>query len=259
MSDLVRVTRDGHVVTVMLNRPEAANSFSRAMLDAFASAVDALAGDGDARVVVVTAAGDKVFSAGADLKERAGMSPDEVRAVVTQIRETIGAVAALPMPTVAAISGAALGGGTELALACDIRLASSAATMGLTETSLAIIPGGGGTQRLARLVGPGRAKELILTARRIDAAEAFAIGLVQEIVEPEDLRARAAELASAIAANGPIAVRAAKEAIDRGLDLPLDDALRLETELYGSTIDTRDRLEGLAAFKEKRPPEYRGE
>lgn len=259
MSDLVRVTRDGHVVTVMLNRPEAANSFSRAMLDAFASAVDALAGDGEARAVVVTAAGEKVFSAGADLKERAGMSPDEVRAVVTQIRETIGAVAALPMPTVAAISGAALGGGTELALACDIRLASSAATMGLTETSLAIIPGGGGTQRLARLVGPGRAKELIFTARRIDAAEAFAIGLVQEIVEPDHLRARAAELASAIAANGPVAVRAAKEAIDRGLDLPLDDALRLETELYGSTIDTKDRLEGLAAFREKRAPEYRGE
>lgn len=259
MSDLVRVTRDGHVVTVMLNRPEAANSFSRAMLDAFASAVDALGGDGDARAVVVTAAGEKVFSAGADLKERAGMSPDEVRAVVTQIRESIGAVAALPIPTVAAINGAALGGGTELALACDIRLASSTATMGLTETSLAIIPGGGGTQRLARLVGPGRAKELIFTARRIDTAEAFAIGLVQEIVEPEHLRARAAELASAIAANGPVAVRAAKEAIDRGLDLPLDDALRLETELYGRTIDTKDRLEGLAAFKEKRAPEYRGE
>ena len=258
MNDLVRVERDGYVVTLTLNRPEAANSFSRAMLDAFGSAVATLAGDGDARAVVVTATGEKAFCAGADLKEREAMSPAEVRAVVTRIRESISALAALPIPTVAAINGAALGGGTELALACDFRLASSTATLGLTETSLAIIPGGGGTQRLARLVGPGRAKELIFTARRIDAAEAFGIGLVEELVEPEHLRARAAELASAIAANGPIAVRAAKEAIDRGLDLPLAEALQLETDLYGRTIDTTDRLEGLAAFREKRAPDYRG-
>jgi enoyl-CoA hydratase/carnithine racemase len=131
--------------------------------------------------------------------------------------------------------------------------------MGLTETSLAIIPGGGGTQRLARLIGPGRAKELIFTARRIDAEEAFHIGLVQEVVEPDHLLARAHELAATIAANGPIAVRAAKEAIDRGAELALDEALRLETELYARTIGTKDRVEGLAAFREKRKPEYRGE
>lgn len=187
------------------------------------------------------------------------MPPDEVRAVVDRIRGMIDAVARLPVPVIAAVNGAAFGGGLELALACDVRLASSSASMGLTETSLAIIPGGGGTQRLARLVGPGRAKELIFAARRLSAEEAFRIGLVQEVVEPDHLLARASELAATIAANGPVAVRAAKEAVDRGLELSMADGLALEGELYERTIDTKDRLEGLAAFREKRTPEYRGD
>lgn len=252
------MVRDGDVVTVTLARPDAANSFSRAMLEELWAAGASVADDASVRAVIFTGAGEKAFCAGADLKERASMTPDEVVATVTLIRETISAVARLPMPTIAAINGAALGGGTELALACDIRLASSTATMGLTETTLAIIPGGGGTQRLARLVGPGRAKELIFTGRRITAGDALTYGIVEEVCAPEDLRGRALELARTIARNGPIAVRAAKEAIDRGGDLPLDEALRLETTLYARTIETEDRTEGLQAFAEKRAPVYRG-
>lgn len=257
MADELLVARDGWVTTITLNRPDAANSFNRALLEAVRDEVARLRDD-DARAVIVTGAGPKVFCAGADLKERAGMSPDEVRAFIQTIRDTLTAVARLPMPTIAAINGAALGGGTELALACDIRIAAENATMGLTETTLAIIPGGGGTQRLPRLVGPARAKEMILTGRRVDATEAHAIGLASEVVAADALLARARQVAGRIAANGPIAVRAAKEAIDRGLELPIDDALGIESQLYERTIDTRDRIEGLEAFKGKRPPSYEG-
>ena len=186
------------------------------------------------------------------------MAADEVRDFIETIRDTLTGIAKLPQATIAAVNGHALGGGTELALACDIRVAARGATLGLTETTLAIIPGGGGTQRLPRLVGPGRAKDLILTGRRVDADEAARIGLVGETVDPDELMARAREIAERIAANGPIAVRAAKEAIDQGLELPLEEALRLESRLYERTIDTEDRIEGLAAFREKRAPTYEG-
>lgn len=187
------------------------------------------------------------------------MSVEDVRRYIETIRDTLQQVATLPQPTIAAINGAAFGGGLELALACDLRIAAAGAHMGLTETSLGIIPGGGGTQRLARLVGPGRAKELILSARRVSAADAARFGLVEEVVDPTDFGRRVRALAQAIADNAPIAVRAAKEAIDRGLELPLLEGLALETSLYGRTLNTRDRLEGLRAFAEKRRPEYRGD
>ena len=254
----VDITRDGHVVTVTLCRPDAANAIDRAMLDALDEVVASLRADEDARAVIVTGAGPKAFCAGADLKERAGMGDDEVRSHVDRIRASVDGVACLPMPTIAAINGAAFGGGLELALACDLRIASETAHMGLTETSLAIIPGGGGTQRLPRLIGPARAKELIFTAARIDAGRAASLGLVNEVVAADALAGRARELAEAIAANGPIAVRAAKEAIDRGSALDLSEALALEGELYARTIETEDRAEGLTAFREKRPPTYRG-
>ncbi|HEX9712430.1 MAG TPA: enoyl-CoA hydratase-related protein [Actinomycetota bacterium] len=257
MPEPLLVARQGWVTTLTINRPEVANALTMEGLLALRDAVEKLAGD-DARAVVITGAGEKAFCAGADLKERAGMRPDQVRTFIQTIRETLTAVSRLPQATIAAINGAALGGGTELALACDIRVAASNATMGLTETTLAIIPGGGGTQRLPRLVGAGRAKEMILTGRRVDASEALRIGLVEEVVEPGELLARARKIAELIASNGPIAVRAAKEAIDRGLELPLDDALRLESDLYDRTIDTEDRTEGLTAFREKRAPNYKG-
>lgn len=259
MSDTLRVERDGHIATLTLNRPEAGNSLSRELLAALSLEVERLTSDRAVRAVIVTGAGEKVFCAGADLKERATMTPEQTLATVTSIRHTITALANLPMPVIAAVNGAALGGGTELALAADIRLAAETASLGLTETSLGIIPGGGGTQRLPRLVGPGRAKELIFTARRIPATEALEIGLIEEVVDPALLVARAHELARRIASNGPIAVRLAKAAVTKGLELPLNDALLLETELYEQTIDTKDRLEGLSAFREKRDPVYRGE
>jgi methylglutaconyl-CoA hydratase len=260
MSEAASLERgpDG-VYTFTLNRPEAMNALNGELVEALHATAVSLRDDPAARVVIFTAAGNRAFSAGADLKERAGLGTDEVVAAVSAIARAMEAIGAIPVPTIAAINGAALGGGMELALACDIRVASSSATLGLTETTLAIIPGGGGTQRLPRLAGPGRAKELIFTGRRISAAEALAYGIVEEVVAPDELRARALELARRIAANGPVAVRAAKEAIARGLEMALTESLALETELYGRTVPTADRLEGLAAFGEKRTPLYRGE
>jgi enoyl-CoA hydratase/carnithine racemase len=168
-------------------------------------------------------------------------------------------VETMPQPTVAVINGFAFGGGMELALACDLRVATESALLGLTETSLAIIPGAGGTQRLPRLVGKSRAKDLILTARRLDVAEAVSMGLVNRSAPKGHLEDVALEVAGQIALNGPVAIKAAKEAIDRGSDLPLAEGLEIEAECYSRTLTTTDRLEALAAFAEKRKPEFRGE
>jgi enoyl-CoA hydratase/carnithine racemase len=257
MAEPAVTLQTGRVATITFNRPEAANCLNRAALGDLAGAIAAVRDDPAVRAVVLTGDGDKAFCAGADLKERAGMSDDEVRDFISTIRDTLTALQNLPQPVVAAINGGAFGGGCEAALACDIRVMAETATIGLTETSLAIIPGGGGTQRLPRLVGLGRALELILTARRIDASEALMIGLVQEV--SAHAKTRAHEIAERIAANGPVAVRAAKEAILAGADLPLQEALRLESKLYERTLGTADRWEGLKAFVEKRKPEYKGE
>ncbi len=252
-------TELGPVAIITLDREDAANAMSRGLLDGLFEAIEAVAEDEGVRAVVITGAGSKAFCAGADLKERAGMDDDEVVENITTIRETLSSLANLVIPTVAAINGVAFGGGCELALACDIRVMADDARIGLTETSLGIIPGGGGTQRLPRLVGRGRAMWMIAQAARITAAEALEFGLVEEIAPQSDVVARARAIAGRIAANGPIAVQTAKEAVVRGLELPLDEALPLETELYQRTIGTKDRLEGLAAFREKRAPVYRGE
>ena len=257
MADPIRVER-GRVTTITIDRPDAANALDRPALAALADAIRSTSGDLEARAVVVTGAGGKAFCAGADLKERATMDVDEVRDYIALVRDTITSVERLPQPVVAAINGGAYGGGAELAMACDIRVMVDGATIGLTETGLGIIPGGGGTQRLPRIVGRARALELIATARRVGAPEALAIGLVHEVVPAGDVLARAREIAETIAANAPVAVRAAKEAVLRGLDLPIDDALRLESELYERTLMTDDRLEGLAAFRERRRPNYKG-
>ncbi|MGH2829806.1 MAG: enoyl-CoA hydratase-related protein [Actinomycetota bacterium] len=258
MADTVRLDL-GQIATITLDRAGAANCLSRATLAGLSAAIGDVTADSSTRAVILTGAGDKAFCAGADLKERAGMSDAEVRDFVRMIRDTATALSRVPAPTIAAINGIAFGGGCELALACDVRVIDERAQIGLTETSLGIVPGGGGTQRLPRLIGPARAIELIVAAKRVDAAEALRIGLVNEVAPAGGALKAATAIAERIAANAPIAVRAAKEAAWRGLELPLDDGLALETSLYERCLGTKDRIEGLAAFREKRPPVYTGE
>jgi enoyl-CoA hydratase/carnithine racemase len=234
------------------------NAISRAALAEFEERVARVSRGHETRVVVLTGAGDRAFCAGADLKERAGMSDVEVRAFLAQLGRCFRAMERSDCVFIAAINGAALGGGTEIALACDFRVAAPTAELGLTEVQLGIIPGGGGTQRLPRLVGPARAKDLILTGRRINAAEALAIGLVHRLAPEGRLLEVAFGLAELVAANAPLAVAAAKHAIDEGLSLGLDEALALEQRQYETVLASEDRLEGLAAFAEKRPPRFRG-
>lgn len=247
------------IATITLNRPEAANALSLQLLYELQAAMDGIKYDRSIRCVIITGTGVKAFCAGADLKERAGMNPMQVHQTVSLIRESIDAVERLPQPVIAAVNGAAFGGGTELALACDIRIAAEGAKFGLTETALGIIPGAGGTQRLPRLIGKGRAKELIFTARRIDAIEALAIGLVEYVVPAESLMDKALKIAGQIARNAPIAIVQAKLAIDKGCDLDLRSGLSIEQRAYEVTISTKDRMEGLQAFKEKRSPNFKGE
>jgi enoyl-CoA hydratase/carnithine racemase len=256
---LVLITRDDDVVTWTLNRPQALNAFDRPLLAALGAATDAVRGDRSVRAVVVTGAGDKAFSAGADLKERQGMTLDETRAFVRRISSTFDAVAQLPCPTIAAVNGVAFGGGMELALACDLRVLAEHATIGLTETSVGIMPGAGGTQRLPRLVGPARAKELVFTARRLDAGEALAWGIANRVVPGAQTVTAARELGRAVARNAPLAVRQAKTALDAALDVALAAGLEIEQKAYEPLLHTRDRREGLQAFADKRPPVYRGD
>jgi len=256
--ELLAESADG-VCTITLNRPGSMNSLNLRTVEALAAAVAALRFDRAARVVVITGAGEKAFCSGADLKERATLSPDQVRRFIATIRDTFTAIEALPQPVIAAVNGVALGGGTELALACDLRVASDRATLGLTEVKLAIIPGAGGTQRLPRLVGKGRAMELILTGRSIGAAEALAIGLVNRVAPAGELMEAARKLAGEMLSAGPIALQQAKRAIHQGFETDLATGLALETAAYEAVIPTKDRMEGLAAFAGKRKPVYTGE
>jgi enoyl-CoA hydratase/carnithine racemase len=234
------------------------NSLNFALLSALAAEIDAVRFRADVRVLVLTGAGGKAFCAGADLKERAGLSPEEVRRYIYTIRNLFTAIEYLNKPVIAAVNGIALGGGTELALASDIRVVAATASLGLTETRLAIIPGAGGTQRLPRLVGKGKAKELIFTGRRVDAVEALAIGLANKICEPSELLAECRNMAAMICETGPIAIEQAKYAINHGLETDLQTGLAIESNAYWVCIPTEDRLEGLTAFREKRKPVYKG-
>jgi enoyl-CoA hydratase/carnithine racemase len=257
---LLRELHDG-IMVLTINRPEALNCFDMSLLATFGKAVEAIAFDRDVKVVIVTGSteGKNAFSTGADLKERAGMTPDQVKIYIQTIRNLFTAVEELPKPVIAAVNGYAFGGGLELALACDIRIAASGAIVGLTETSLAVIPGAGGTQRLPRVVGIPRAKEMIFRARRITAQEGLEIGLFLEVVEPDRLINRSLELAREISANGPVALAQAKYAINKGAEVSLPMGLAIESNAYAVTIPTKDRTEGLTAFREKRKPVYTGE
>jgi len=254
----VRIDRHGAVAWVTIERPEAMNALSGAVLTGLEEAATALAADPAVRLVAVTGAGDRAFSAGADLKERRGMTEEQTRERIDLINRCFTTWSRLPKVTVAAINGAAFGGGMELALACDVRIAAEHAVFAQTEVRLGILPGAGGTQRLPRLVGAARAKELILLGRRISAARAREIGLVSEVVPAGGLHAAVEALAAELVDCAPISVAQAKAAIDGGMDLSLDEGLALERRCYEVTLGTEDRLEGRRAFAEKRAPTFQG-
>jgi enoyl-CoA hydratase/carnithine racemase len=257
-SRLVLVEQRGGVVFVTLNRPEAMNALSRGLVTALAETLQSLRALPELRALILMGAGSKAFSAGADLKERRAMTRDQSRQVLGELNALMDQVAAFPVPVIAALNGVALGGGFELALACDLRIAAEGAQMGLVEVRLGIIPGAGGTQRLARVAGAAVAKELILTGRRIGAARARELGLVSQVVAAPELAAAAARLAAEIAEGGPLAVAQAKRAIDGGLLLPLKEGLALEQACYEVVLASEDRQEGLQAFAEKRRPLFKG-
>src|SRR5690625_1700101 len=248
---------DKKIAIITLNRTKAAYSLSIKMLDELNEQLNTIKDNPQITTTIFIGAGDKVFCAGADLKERETMSETVAIRTVQYIGETINRIAKLPMPTIAAMNGVAVGGGLELALACDLRIAGEQISLGLTETSLAIIPGAGGTQRLARLIGPGLAKRLIYTAERISGQEAYQLGIVEYITEHNVLN-QALEIAKQINDNGHVALRHAKIAIDHGLQTDLATGLTIEHLAYKETLTTEDRLEGLQAFKEKRRPNYKG-
>ncbi|MGH7298212.1 MAG: enoyl-CoA hydratase-related protein [Polyangiaceae bacterium] len=255
----IRVDQRGAVAVWTIDRPDRANALSRATLLAFGKLAREVAANPSVRAVVVTGAGDKAFCAGADLKERQGMSENDVRVQVQLYRSELGPLDRSPKPVVAAINGAALGGGLELALCCDLRVAAPHAVLGLPETTLGIIPGAGGTQRLPRVVGEARAKEMILLGRRLTAGEALAWGLVNRVAAAgKSVVDDAIEWIAPIADGAPIAQTAALEAIDRALDVTLELGLELERVSYDRTIVSEDRREALAAFAEKRKPRFQG-
>ncbi|GLO66347.1 MULTISPECIES: enoyl-CoA hydratase [Oceanobacillus] len=243
---------------ITLQRPSAANALSQNLLNEFNQLLDDIEQNKMIRCVIVTGAGTKAFCAGADLKERKGMSDDQVIQAVKRIGETINRIEKLQIPVIAAINGVALGGGLELALACDIRIAAENTKLGLTETSLAIIPGAGGTQRLPRTIGVGHAKRLIYSAVPITTEEALRLHLIERSVNEDKLIDEALQLAKRISSNGPLAVQLAKNAINNGLDTTLEKGLEMEHLSYQKVIPTQDRLEGLQAFAEKRKPDYQG-
>lgn len=250
--------KENNIGYVTINRAEALNCFNYPALHELQEVTDAISLDPDVRVVIFTGAGGKSFSAGADLKERKILTENEVRRNVKAIRNVFNSIADLPQPTIAAVNGYALGGGFELMIACDFAIAAKGVIMGLTETSWAIIPGAGGTQRLPRLVGEMKAKELIFTAKRFTVEEGLALGVVLQVIEQENLFTACEQLAAAMMKNGPIAIKQAKYAISQGMNTDLQTGLALESKAYELTIPTEDRLEALHAFSEKRSPVFSG-
>ncbi|HYM38776.1 MAG TPA: enoyl-CoA hydratase/isomerase family protein [Thermoplasmata archaeon] len=254
-SSLVRVERRGPIAVATLNRPEKHNAMSLEMKDAVVAALRELEADASVRVIVVTGAGDKAFVAGADIAEFQGRTLTEQQRMY-QEGTVYDAVDRVAKPLIARIDGFCFGGGLELALACDIRIASERSVFGQSEVNIGIIPGGGGSQRLPRLVGLGTALKLTLTGDRIDAAEALRIGLVDEVVAHPALDRRVDEIASRIASKSAVAVRLAKAAVKASARLPLDQGLRYEQTLFGLVFASADKEEGVRAFLEKRAPRW---
>ena len=259
MTQLVRFELlEGSIGLITLSRPEAANAMSVQLLHELSDTLDQINGDPAVRVVLLTGAGEKAFCAGADLKERKGMSDRQVKQIVQLIGATVAKVETLAQPVIAVLNGVAFGGGLELALACDLRIAATHVKLGLTETSLGIIPGAVGTQRLPRLIGLGKAKELIYTARRLSAKEAEKYGIIEYVYEGHEVLDKAQQLALEMAKNAPLSLVQAKVAINQGVEVDLATGLKIESLAYSALIPTEDRLEGLLAFQEKRAPQYSG-
>src|SRR3954470_2026908 len=254
----IRVTRHDHVVEIELNRPDALNALSTALAREVVDVTSEIARTVDARAVVLTAAGDRAFCVGADLKERNAMSDDDLRAQRVVFRAAFGGVLQLPQPVVAAVHGFALGGGCELALSCDIVVGDETAVLGLPEVTIGLVPGGGGTQLALRRLGAGRAADVVLTGRRIPAGEAHALGLLDRLVPAGSARAAALELAQQIAGNSPVATRAAKRALRDGWGLDYAAAMDVEDTAWRAAAFSSDRKEGIAAFNDKRPPQWPG-
>jgi len=255
----VRVDRHGdHVAEVVLDRPEAMNAVSTALATELADVTRQLAADRSVRAVVLSSSAAKAFCVGADLKERNTFTDDELRLHRDVTRGAYRGVLDLPVPAIAAVAGYALGGGCEIALSCDLIVADTTAVLGLPEVSVGVIPGGGGTQLLTRRLGWSRAADLVFTARRVDAAEAHRLGLVDRVVDAGTARAAALEIATTIAGHSPVGVRNAKRAMRLGLDVDLATGLEVEDGAWRATAFSRDRAEGVRAFAEKRRPDWPG-
>jgi len=257
MAEILVEEKNG-VVWVTLNRPEVRNALSRDVNLQLTEIATGFEQRDDVRAVVLTGAGDKAFCAGADLKERKGVSANETAPYLNAIAGAIESWGAIKQPTLCLMNGSAYGGGLEIAMACDFRVLVDGAEVGLTEVRLGIMPGAGGTQRMPRLIGEARAKELIMLGRRIPASRALEVGLVSSVVPRDKLRAAADAIIADLIACAPISVASAKSAIERGYGRPLAEALEIERECYERTLFSEDRDEGLAAFAEGRPPQYKG-
>lgn len=249
----VEIQKNGKTAVLTINRPEALNALNSQVLNDLKAALDELKKEADLRCLIITGAGPKSFVAGADIGEMYTMNPKKGEAFGIAGNKVMSQVASFPCPVIAAVNGYALGGGFELALACDLRLASEKARFAFPETGLGITPGFGGTQRLARLVGPALASELIFTGRTVKADEALAKGMVSQVCAPEELLDKAQELADTIAGRAPIAIRQAKKAIRGGLDLTLEKGLDYESECFGECFDSEDQKNAMKAFVEKQP------
>ena len=256
---MIILNKEQAIATITLNRPQAANALNKHLLEQLKETFISLRYDRQVRCIIITGSGEKVFCAGADLKERQELPESEIRHAVSQIGQTFSLIETLPQPVIASINGLAFGGGMELALACDIRIASTNASFSLPETSLGIIPGAGGTQRLPRLIGIAKAKEFIFTGKRMNAIDAEKLGLITKAVSPSELAEETKHMAQSMIRNAPIALAEAKKAIHYGMQTDLQTGLQIEEWCYDVTIPTKDRLEGLRAFFEKRQPQYKGE
>lgn len=257
-AEFVTLELDGPVAILTIDRPKALNAINSQVLHELEAALGAVAANQALRALILTGGGEKAFVAGGDIAEMATYTPAQALAFATLGHRVLDLLGQLPIPVIAAVNGFALGGGCELALACDFIYASEKAKLGLPEVTLAVIPGFGGTQRLTRLLGRARAKELIFTGDVLDAAKAKEVGLVLEVLAPDKLLPHCREVAQKIAKRGPLAVRQAKRVIEHGADLPLPAANELERQAFGVLFGTADQREGMKAFVEKRPAAFSG-